>query len=76
MATTAKRSDPAATVLGITKSEVPIFEIVTPNNHYRIYYSGRVDGLQERATSITNRLPLFVRLGVLLTVDEPKQKPE
>lgn len=47
-------------LLKIKRDEIPIFEITSGDNHYRIYYSGKVDGFAERV-SIVNQCPLMYR---------------
>jgi hypothetical protein len=53
-------SDEEDYLLKIRQGVIPIFEILSGDKHYRIYYSGRVEGFTERV-SIINQFPLVYR---------------
>ena len=53
-------SDEEQYLLDIKQGTIPIFEITSGEKHYRIYYSGRVEGFTERV-SIVNQCPLMYR---------------
>ena len=54
-------------LMDVKTGNIPIFEITSDGKHYRIYYTGRIEGFQGTQLGIVNQIPIVCRVLAALT---------